>query len=578
MNTPGTHPHAPEVRSITMAHFTAQLKKLSQALARWVNRALPHRPLPPLAPAPRSLPANRRASAAIMPIAAHLLTHARTQWQFGDWQSLAKLAEDQHHLAHHPQRAELRILATAGALQTQAQPDITAAKARLKQALDEGASREALARMLIAGVHNNLAKGSALAGRPQAKVLGHFEQAQRIGLPGVPAELTTLPSAARQLGDLKKTVRLEQIALTEWPELSQNSGAVTNSDAVLNSDEVLNSGAVLYSGALVNSEADGQISALGQPQPQPASIPSPVQPQPASIPIPEDSAEPLPRIGRPGLRREADQATSTNTLRGAMSPPNPAKPDNTANPANPANTANPDNPDSDDANLDDFIADIAPLFRERSITYVDVGAAVGKAFTKFLETTQIKLWEAHLIESNLQRYRELQNVVGTCPLQACYTYPMGISDHPKTARFNAIAFMTPEAPTDRFSEHASGLEAPESQRLDEIAEHFTHGRAHVLKLDVEGDELEVLKSAKRVLKEQRIDVLYVKVGLERLGTRQTYLGDLDALLRSYGYRLFKLYEPKNEWNGDSPLLRLGHAAYMSHRFKATHPHAKTIKP
>lgn len=41
-----------------------------------------------------------------------LLERARTQWQFGDWESLANLQRDT--LQHHPDRAKLALLAAAG--------------------------------------------------------------------------------------------------------------------------------------------------------------------------------------------------------------------------------------------------------------------------------------------------------------------------------------------------------------------------------------------------------------------------------------------------------------------------------
>ena len=46
---------------------------------------------------------------------ASLLEQANTQWQTGDWHSLAKLQRDS--LQHHPDRAQLALLAAAGRLQ-----------------------------------------------------------------------------------------------------------------------------------------------------------------------------------------------------------------------------------------------------------------------------------------------------------------------------------------------------------------------------------------------------------------------------------------------------------------------------
>ena len=51
----------------------------------------------------------------VVPYDENLLEKARTQWQFGDWESLASL--DRDTLQHHPDRAKLVLLAAAGRLQ-----------------------------------------------------------------------------------------------------------------------------------------------------------------------------------------------------------------------------------------------------------------------------------------------------------------------------------------------------------------------------------------------------------------------------------------------------------------------------
>jgi hypothetical protein len=51
----------------------------------------------------------------VVPYDENLLERSRTQWHFGDWESLAKLERDT--LQHHPDRAKLALLAAAGHLQ-----------------------------------------------------------------------------------------------------------------------------------------------------------------------------------------------------------------------------------------------------------------------------------------------------------------------------------------------------------------------------------------------------------------------------------------------------------------------------
>ena len=86
-----------------------------------------------------------------------LLEHARTQWQFGDWDSLARINRDA--LQHHPVRAELALLAAAGKLQTG--ENNSEARRFIRLAQSWGASKKLISRILIAGVYNSLGRSSS---------------------------------------------------------------------------------------------------------------------------------------------------------------------------------------------------------------------------------------------------------------------------------------------------------------------------------------------------------------------------------------------------------------------------------
>jgi hypothetical protein len=115
----------------------------------------------------------------------NLLERARTQWQFGDWNSLAQL--DRDTLQHHPDRAHLALLAAAGQLQTGLD---TEAKANIRLAQEWGVSKKLISQILIAGVHNSLGRAAAI-GNQQHRALQHFENAIMIGTPGADRRLIT---------------------------------------------------------------------------------------------------------------------------------------------------------------------------------------------------------------------------------------------------------------------------------------------------------------------------------------------------------------------------------------------------
>jgi hypothetical protein len=134
--------------------------------------------------------------AELVPYDEHLLERSRTQWQFGDWESLASLERNQ--LLHHPDRARLAIFAAAGRLQLGQNDD---ASALVRAAIEWGASKRLVSQMLISGVHNNLARALTVVGEP-AHALQHFEAAIAVGAPS---------SDARLLVHARKTLQLDQM-------------------------------------------------------------------------------------------------------------------------------------------------------------------------------------------------------------------------------------------------------------------------------------------------------------------------------------------------------------------------------
>lgn len=134
----------------------------------------------------------------LVPYDETLLERARTQWQFGDWNSLASI--DCDTLQHHPDRAKLALLAAAGRLQNGSTDE---ARQFLHLAKDWGISKKLLSQVLIAGVHNSLGRAAALSTRQDRAQL-HFENAIQIGTPG---------SAQKFLTDVRTKHELDTLGL-----------------------------------------------------------------------------------------------------------------------------------------------------------------------------------------------------------------------------------------------------------------------------------------------------------------------------------------------------------------------------
>jgi FkbM family methyltransferase len=105
-----------------------------------------------------------------------LLSRARMQWQFGDWPSLLHL--DLLAIEHHPARAELALLSGCAALQM-GQPDTARRYLTAAEAWDCHPSL--MARLLLAGVSNSLARYHALKGHSETSATYFLEAASAIG-------------------------------------------------------------------------------------------------------------------------------------------------------------------------------------------------------------------------------------------------------------------------------------------------------------------------------------------------------------------------------------------------------------
>jgi len=128
----------------------------------------------------------------------NLLERARTQWQFGDWESLASISRES--LQHHPERARLAVLVAAGHGQIGNQEKL---QQFIRLAQDWGCSRKLISQVLISGVQNSLGLASLAAGQTDRAKL-FFEQSVQTGMPGADLKLLSGARARqqRQLLDL----------------------------------------------------------------------------------------------------------------------------------------------------------------------------------------------------------------------------------------------------------------------------------------------------------------------------------------------------------------------------------------
>lgn len=148
----------------------------------------------------------------LIPFDEHLLDRARTQWQFGDWDSLAAIEIKQ--MEHHRDRASLALFAAAGHAQ---HGEISQARAFARKALDWGAERQQCSRILISGVYNSLARASAVAG-DDGRALERFASSIQVGQPLGAVRLTAKARCVEQLEQLGLPVLPDALGFFRQPK------------------------------------------------------------------------------------------------------------------------------------------------------------------------------------------------------------------------------------------------------------------------------------------------------------------------------------------------------------------------
>jgi hypothetical protein len=181
------------------------LKQITTLMGNWFTRT-PKKQAKPLTLNSNEALAMLNHNDGLVPYDENLLERARTQWQFGDWQSLANIERDS--LQHHPDRAKLALLTAAGHMQ---RGDSSNARKFTQLAQDWGCSKKLISQILIAGVHNSLGRAAAVNGQGQ-RALQHFESAIAAGAPASELRLLTQARLGEQLGQLGMTTGAAQLA------------------------------------------------------------------------------------------------------------------------------------------------------------------------------------------------------------------------------------------------------------------------------------------------------------------------------------------------------------------------------
>lgn len=186
-------------------------------------------------------------------------------------------------------------------------------------------------------------------------------------------------------------------------------------------------------------------------------------------------------------------------------------------------------------------------FGNRAITIFDVGANRGLKTKEFIK--HFPGAELHAFEPYQPLFAELESQFSG--LKNIHLHNLGISSQPGQKIFNVNRGIdTSSFLTSKHTGLSSDAQvATLSQVLlrlttmEKVVEERKISRIHILKLDIQGSELDALKGAQRLLKEKKIDLIFTEAYFVEQYVDQPLFYDIASYLKQYDYFLQDIYNP-----------------------------------
>lgn len=190
----------------------------------------------------------------------------------------------------------------------------------------------------------------------------------------------------------------------------------------------------------------------------------------------------------------------------------------------------------------DHCEDILRLAEGRPIrTIVDVGANVGETVNRYVQTFSEAL--VYACEPVWQTFLTLARNSGSHRRVHCLNTALGSA--PGTATLHHQRFSgqnSLHAPINKPDPACPTSEEVTITTLDQIAVDLQLRHIDLLKVDTEHFEVEVLRGARRCLRENRISFIYCEVTFLSAARQNTPFSELESFLVPAGFRLVGFYE------------------------------------
>lgn len=101
--------------------------------------------------------------------------------------------------------------------------------------------------------------------------------------------------------------------------------------------------------------------------------------------------------------------------------------------------------------------------------------------------------------------------------------------------------------------------------IDTFLQKNTITNINFLKIDTEGNDLNVLKGAKETLATEKIDFIQVEVGMNALNKLHVSFIDVVDFLKTYNYNIYGIYDQIHEFQLNRPILRRCNIVFISNK-------------
>lgn len=205
-------------------------------------------------------------------------------------------------------------------------------------------------------------------------------------------------------------------------------------------------------------------------------------------------------------------------------------------------------------------ADVKKILQKDNPIIVDGGANHGNMTQKFLEQYSEPIIYAfepipHLAEELKEKYASKENV---------QVLQQALGAENKTVSFNILNYqnsssiLTPGEWKQKY--HGEKVDIAKTVEVQQVRldQAISVEEIDILKLDLQGYELEALKGAGDLL--NRVKTIITEVEFVPLYENQPLFGDIDLFLRNAGFRLLNLYELYTHSDGQ---LTSGDAVYLN---------------